>query len=838
MLSVVFGIVFCHNTKTFPNPFMSVLTRNSTIDAPSSAVLARIEAQDEGYSVPLREFLHESGCGVEVNQGGSGPVTYWIGVGDEQYVKSLIAGHMPSAQKRLCILYDGQLDPREVARLHIKLALVDPVPLTSQATRRLFAFLFTGRTPIYNDRKGLGSHQRVSVIPKQSAREQFVSPTDPDGTDVFRISHIMRQVFVPTAPRDHGTHYFFPIAGGVLAAVLFPFVIYFCAFFLGAVLLYFSSTSLISGNTVWANRLLEFSRGYTQSASAMLETGAIIFDHVGIARIAQDQESLLGLLNDAAKSEVGVLRIIETGKLLTVGLLDPTTHTDSSVGLSDVIALRSDVSLVSQNLALVQAQLDSLLASGRFPFRLFRVQTFGHRALDAVVALRKMIEVSQRLLTLYPEIGGFKQPQTYLVLLQNSMELRPTGGFIGSVLVVSFSDGVLTDREVQDVYVADGQLKGHVDPPAAIRDMLGQEHWYLRDSNWDPDFAKSAVQAAWFYEKEMGTHVDGVVALSLPMVTRLLAVTGPLELPDFNERISSSNFFAKSLLYTQANFFPGSTQKKDFLGSLTNALILHITGDRSLQAGKLLSAISSSLDAKDIQFYFTNPTVESVISQWNWAGGVGFAPCVPVYRDSLCVGDGVGIVEANLGVNKVNYFMKQEALSHIQFLDNGTIVHELTVTMKNTSTNQMHDGGGTYQAYMRFLYPQDTDIVGVSIDGQPLSRADESNKTASASSSMVVEQTGAGVTVGVPMFVPPKSEHQLTITTRRLGPYRFTPFGTYEFAIRKQAGVEVFPWHVVVEYPETWRATSDVDLAKPGWLQYNTDLSRDGLLKVLFDTSL
>ena len=56
-----------------------------------------------------------------------------------------------------------------------------------------------------------------------------------------------------------------------------------------------------------------------------------------------------------------------------------------------------------------------------------------------------------------------------------------------------------------------------------------------------------------------------------------------MELPfRYNNRIklTEENFFGKSLYYTQTNFFPGSTQKKDFLGSLSRAIITKITSDK------------------------------------------------------------------------------------------------------------------------------------------------------------------------------------------------------------------------------------------------------------------
>jgi hypothetical protein len=367
---------------------------------------------------------------------------------------------------------------------------------------------------------------------------------------------------------------------------------------------------------------------------------------------------------------------------------------------------------------------------------------------------------------------------------------------------------------------------------------MGQEHWYLRDSNWDPDFSKSGLQAAWFYEKEMNIKVDGVVGISLPLVTRLLEVTGPLELPDFNERISSTNFFVKSLLYTQTDFFPGSTQKKDFLGSLTNALMLRLTTDRSLSSAKLFSAIASSLDGRDAQFYFYDPRVEGIVSQWGWAGKAEFPPCQPMLKDvSSCTSDGVALVEANVGVNKANYFVKQEGVTRVNIEENGDIRQESTITLKNTSSNQGHDGGGDYQSYVRLLYPEDTELVSVKIDGQELSIRDQTKKNATISS-VFVDRIGSIVSVGFPVSVVSHGQRQVSISTIRKAAFQTQASGVYQYTLRKQAGVDSIPWHVSVEYPDAWGVNSDLELAKPGVLEYNTDLVRDGRINILFNTSL
>ncbi|MBP9814074.1 DUF4012 domain-containing protein [Candidatus Woesebacteria bacterium] len=822
-----------------------VATTNQLVgEEERSSALARIDGQDLVFIEPLREFLHQAGCTVVVNRETTHDPLYWIVAGDCEFVKGYVAGKKSSGTKRLFIVYDGDLSDEFLQRLGGKVVLVDPVPLTQALTRDVFSHFFTGKQIVYNARKGLGTKRVVSVIHKQQSREPVSYVPPADSQDSSRIAGIMKQIFAPSKvlPKhdlsfNRKWRVMKQVIFGLLVCIIIPSILYGVSCVLAVGFLYGGSMSLVRGNSKFAHSFITQSTRNTQIASTLLQLTSPVLQSFGLQGFAQDQELFLSVVADVAKSEVGVLRILDGGKAVAVSLLSGEAQTGQVKGLADVLALRSDVSQVAQHLALVQAQLDSLLLSSRFPFNIGRFKDGARVAMEKLVTLRQMTEYAQRLLTLYPEIGGFRKKQTYLVLLQNSMELRPTGGFIGSLLLVSFADGKLANLEVQDVYTADGQLKGHVDPPQPIQSLLGQEHWYLRDSNWDPDFSKSGPQAAWFYEKEMNTKVDGVIALSLPLVTKLLEVTGPLELSDFNERISAGNFFVKSLLYTQTDFFPGSTQKKDFLGSLTNALLMRLTTDKSISPAKLFSAIASSLEGRDVQFYFNDTNVQGIVSQWGWSGGVGFPSCSHILQDIPCVQDGIGIIQANLGVNKVNYFIKQQADSRIVINTTGDIRQETSMTLINSSTSLGHDGGGEYKSYVRFLYPADTELVSVSVDGQAVEQFDPRKQDAS-SSSVRVERLDDGVAIGVPVTVGVHAQKQIIVTTMRWGALMTKPTGVYQFSLRKQAGVTSTPWHVSIQYPDAWNANTDLKLAKPGVLEYNTDLVRDSQLKVLFTSSL
>lgn len=799
---------------------------------------AYIEAQDSLFVEPLREYLERFGCKVVVNRRSDAVYLYAICVGDLDFVKSFYESKQISADKKLAIIYGAPDDGLSDSVLDkIKLYLVDEHPLTIEQTKKIFAFFFTSRLLLLDDRKEPNLPTRMSVMPKESPREQPSAANEQIRTDSKRIAQTMRQIFTHRSvsnrsARDKASKRILGLVWGIIGVCILPIIFYVLSLAISGLLLFGSSKALLAGNMSWTESLMQYSKAQVQNTQLILHTLSPVLSVVGLGGFAEDQDRLLSLFSDAILAESGVVTIFQTSKDVGASVLFPT-NSNANTGISDVTALTSEVTRVSQHLSLIQAELDSLLSSNRFPFQTRLVAGVGNKALASLQQMRILISYTEKFLTLYPQMAGFRKRQTYLVLLQNSMELRPTGGFIGSMLLVSFADGKVDDMHVLDVYDADGQMKGHVDPPSPIREIIGQEHWYLRDSNWNPDFVISGAQAAWFYEKEMAQSVDGVIALSLPFVTNLLHVTGPIELSDFNERISEGNFFAKSLLYTQTNFFPGSKQKKDFLGALTSALLLRITGDKTISAGQLLRSVVDSVQARDLQFYFGDPLLEQLVEQWDWDGGVHIGPCQTIMRESTCIGDGVGIIEANLGINKVNYFVTHEALSDINISDRGRIDQTLTVKIKNTTPTQVPSGGGTYMDYFRVYYPKDTTVSSVKFDGVDVPARNPKQATPSAIPYRTLDASGSAMIVSVPFSVAPRAEHQLMVqTTRMTSP--LTGAGSYQFTLRKQAGMSTYPWHIVVHYPPGWTATAESGVAKDGVLEYNTDLTKDAILRVVF----
>jgi len=276
-------------------------------------------------------------------------------------------------------------------------------------------------------------------------------------------------------------------------------------------------------------------------------------------------------------------RLLFIGSQLSQGALYLAKAGEAGTFITQIVFHHSDGNI---NEALKQIQINLDQAFNKLSFVESELQSGHQLSSDFTVSLnskiqeltaalpniRKQINQARLILPIIPSFIAQDSKKTYLLLFQNSAEIRPTGGFIGSYGLLTFDKGKLLDFTVEDIYSADGQLKGYVQPPEPIKEYLGQDLWFFRDSNWDPDFSIAAQQSEWFLRKTTNRSVDGVIAVNLPLARELLKATGPIVLSDYNEEVNTDNLFERAEYHSEIDFFPGSTQKKDFLGSLAREI--------------------------------------------------------------------------------------------------------------------------------------------------------------------------------------------------------------------------------------------------------------------------
>lgn len=453
------------------------------------------------------------------------------------------------------------------------------------------------------------------------------------------------------------------------------------------------------------------------------------------------------------------------------------------------------------------------------------------RVAETLSSLKELCSLIKKSLPLADEVLGLREERVYLILFQNNMELRPGGGFIGSFGLAHFKNGVFETLETHDVYTADGQLKGHVDPPAPIRKYLNQPHFFLRDSNFSPDFAVNAEQAVWFLKKEMKQEVDGVIGIDLTFVQKLLEGLGEVYLPDYQQKITAENLFLKAETLIQTDFFPGSTSKRDFLGSLSRG-IFNQARVGNFPWFKVGQSLKQGLEEKHLQIFLFNKLAQKQVEELGWGGRVVNIKYL-ASRDSFgmqkaniknYLPDYLMIVEANLGVNKANYFIKREVDLETEF-NQDRVLSTLSLSYRNESPGGTFPGGA-YKNFLRAFVPKSAVLEKVLIENQSISLNQVETEGAEDKKSW-----------GILVEIPALTRKKIVFVYYQGLPASFSPgWFTYELFFQKQAGTDKDPLFLKFNYPKDWqiKKTNFVFNGENGVLTLASDLAVDRVFLIDF----
>ena len=523
--------------------------------------------------------------------------------------------------------------------------------------------------------------------------------------------------------------------------------------------------------------------------------------------LGDNLSSLATLSSDSAQNTIlGIQALYQSLKSISGELNDsPKDYFDSA---------KSYLASADEDLSKAQALLNSQDFKSNLP-DILRPEIASLS--DRLSLYSNLVKKSRAISVLMPEVVALEESKSYLILLQNNMELRPTGGFIGSFAKVSFEAGKLKKLEANDIYAIDGQLKIHVEPPKEIKEDLGQKDYFLRDSNWEPDFPTSARQVEWFYTKETGERVDGVVALDISAVEDILSVTGPLDLADYNEKVDSINLFEKAISHAEVNFFPGTQAKKSFLTALTTGLFNKLFFLPNQNWPGIVTSLGKSLERKHMSIYLDNPTLFSYLISQNWAA------VLPRGNTDNNSSDFLAPVEANLGADKANYYLDRSYNLETVIGKDGEVSHRLRIAYTNRSPSNAFPAG-KYKNRMRVYLPMST----------KLTRAlwGEADITKDVSGFVDYGRTGYSFLIEL----MPKEQKTLVLDYQT--PLKLDFKGgkaTYRLDVVKQAGTlkDSFTW--AVTYPLNMKVVSGQSQKMgPQEVDIKTDLSTDKTFQLEF----
>lgn len=363
-----------------------------------------------------------------------------------------------------------------------------------------------------------------------------------------------------------------------------------------------------------------------------------------------------------------------------------------------------------ENLSLIQARIDQI----KLPISDEESKLIFDQFTEQLQKLRYALNIEQQLHPYLPTIFGQDGRRTYALVLQNDQELRPTGGFIEAIALLRFENGSLISSDVYSSYELDKKLVGTVSPPEEVRQFLSESQWYLRDSNWDPNFPATARKIAWFIEKSEGTEVDGVLAINTKSLAALIEALGPVDIAQFNETLTHRNLAERMEFHSEVVLV--ETSEAEYYPKVVLSSVLNRLTD--VQPDKVTSVLNAFYQQFQSHQAMINifDNSQDILASLGWTGEIVNPACPAQISSENCVVDEIAQIEANVGVNKANYYLKRN-VSHSVKLGQNLAEHTRLIKYENTAQSNAWPKGA-YRAYIRFYMPHGSQLRQIEFGGE------------------------------------------------------------------------------------------------------------------------
>jgi len=373
-----------------------------------------------------------------------------------------------------------------------------------------------------------------------------------------------------------------------------------------------------------------------------------------------------------------------------------------------------------------------------------------------------------------PYMMGFFGPKTYLVLLQNNNELRPTGGFITAVAEVKTLFGY-PSIEVNDSYQIPNPPQ-KIPAPRPFEYFIGERDpffagWTVRDANFSPDFSQSSQDILELYAKAYPDRsVNGVFSIDFSVIEKLLEIYGPITVEDVT--FDQDNFFINSQRISKdvdTHNVEELAGRKNILKPFANTLLKEITGSPSLYSA-LFQELYSLSQEKHILAYTTAESLQEKFARYHLTGGL---------RNSDISSDFLHFNVANIGGRKADRYVTKSIRYLADFSNPAQQLSKVEITLEHLGSYNIQSD--IYQAYLRLYVPDGSRFLGAS--GETLTITQQTNDL--------------GFTV-FEDFIRMKPGEKRVLTYSYELPETIRS-NDYKLSLVKQPGTEHQYWHVAVK---------------------------------------
>ena len=375
---------------------------------------------------------------------------------------------------------------------------------------------------------------------------------------------------------------------------------------------------------------------------------------------------------------------------------------------------------------------------------------------------KKEIKVTNQLVEEFTKKDN--QTKTFLILLQNNMELRPGGGFLGQYAILKIKNGEVISTFVEDANLLDQRIHAKIPAPYPFKRMMRIKKWKFRDSNFSSDFPTNAEKAEYFYGLARGKKdFDGVIAVNADVLNHILELTGPIQIPGYSTTFTSRDASIKLEDIVEKRYLANpeldSRNRKVILKKMASVIIEKLSSLKNIS--RLAKFAQEELRDKNIMLYFKDSNLQDLVQSVHWDGSVA----------QNWEKDYIMLVDANMGALKSDYYIRRSIDYEVDFTQEKPIatikyLYRHTAPYGNWRTSDYH-------SYLRLYVPKGSNLIERKMVSYPL-----------------IDEDFGKTYFGFIVHVLINRETEALIKYEL--PDRITP-DNYQLLIQKQSGINSIP---------------------------------------------
>jgi len=276
--------------------------------------------------------------------------------------------------------------------------------------------------------------------------------------------------------------------------------------------------------------------------------------------------------------------------------------------------------------------------------------------------------------------AGKDGAKSYLLLVQNEDELRPTGGFITAASAVTMQDGQLNGLSFVNSGGLDNWYKLYPAAPWQLKEYMNSPVLVFRDSNWFSNYPTAAAYAKFLYSYANDGEINGVIAFDQRFLIEILEATGPIAVEGEARPIDALNvaqYMRESKTPDRAEANSPDWNNKIFLNKLAYALLGKIfSGEAKWET--VSAALLKALNERHLLAQVDNPAIAALLTRYRWDGSIQPGG-----------GDFLMAVDSNIGFNKTNAVVETTLDYNVDLSDLSAPAATLTTLHKNNAAQNV-----------------------------------------------------------------------------------------------------------------------------------------------------